>query len=71
MNGAEEEYGASVNFYRFDANEPVNQRLQNSLGLRGHPAVAIIDRDGEVVQRLFGVQPAERLTPLLNAIAEK
>ena len=71
MNGAEEEYGASVNFYRFDANEPVNQRLQNSLGLRGHPAVAIIDRDGEVVQRLFGVQSAERLTPLLNAVAEK
>ena len=69
MNGVEEEY-ASINFYRFDANEPANQRLQNRLGLRGHPAVAIIDRNGEVTQRLFGTQSADVLTPLLEAASE-
>lgn len=71
MNGVEDEFEADINFYRFDANEPVNQRLQNSLGLRGHPAIAIIDRDGEVVQRLFGVQSADLLTPMLNAVSGK
>ncbi|MFT5193769.1 MAG: hypothetical protein ACI9EW_001541 [Cellvibrionaceae bacterium] len=70
MNGLETKYGSNINFYRFDANEPENQQLQNSLQLRGHPSVAMIDQNDEVVQRLFGVQPEEALGRLLESLLE-
>lgn len=70
MNGLEKEYSSAVTFYRFDANAASNQRLQNSLQLRGHPSVALIDSDDEVVQRLFGVQQSEALKPMLESLVE-
>jgi len=69
VNGLEEEY-PSINFYRFDANEPANQRIQNDLALRGHPSVALISKDGEVVNRFFGSQPAELLGSALDDLIE-
>ncbi|MFT5196823.1 MAG: hypothetical protein ACI9EW_002301 [Cellvibrionaceae bacterium] len=70
MNGLETQYKSAVNFYRFDANDPENQQLQNALQLRGHPSVAIINQNDEVVQRLFGVQQEDALTPILDMLAE-
>ena len=67
VNGLEAEY-ASIKFYRFDANAPANQGIQNDLQLRGHPSVALISEDGEVVGRFFGSQPAERLKPELDEL---
>ena len=69
MNGLEEEY-PSINFYRFDANEPANQGLQNDLALRGHPSVAIVSEGGAVINRFFGSQPAELLRPVLDELIE-
>ena len=69
MNGLEEEY-QSINFYRFDANEPANQIIQNDLALRGHPSVALISENGEVVNRFFGSQPADLLKPILDQLIE-
>lgn len=68
MNGLEENYGTEINFYRFDANRPENQRLQNSLQLRGHPSVALVNQEGEVVQRFFGAQSEEAILESLEAI---
>ena len=70
MNGLEDDYSASINFYRFDANRPENQILQNSLQLRGHPSVALVSADGEVVNRFFGAQPAELFEPILDELKE-
>ena len=68
VNGLEGGYGDEINFYRFDADDPVNQRLQNSLQLRGHPSVAIVDKNDGVVQRFFGVQPAEEIESVLDSV---
>lgn len=70
MNGLETQYGSDINFYRFDANDPKNQQLQNALQLRGHPSVAMINRNEEVVQRLFGVQQEEALVSILESLLE-
>lgn len=70
MNGLENEYGESINFYRFDANEPENQRLQNELQLRGHPSVALVQADGQVFNRYFGTQSAEELRPMLDILLD-
>ena len=69
MNGLEEEY-PSINFYRFEANVPANQSIQNDLALRGHPSVALISKDGTVVNRFFGSQPADLLKPVLDELVE-
>ena len=68
MNGLEDEYSESINFYRFDANDPDNQRLQNGLQLRGHPSVAVVEQNGDVSNRFFGSQPAELLRPILDQL---
>ena len=67
MNGLEAEY-TSIQFYRFDANVAANQQIQNDLQLRGHPSVALISEDGEVVGRFFGSQPADLLRPALDEL---
>ena len=68
MNGLEDEYSGSINFYRFDANDPENQRVQNRLQLRGHPSVAVVKQNGDVSNRFFGSQPAELLRPVLEEL---
>lgn len=68
MNGLEDEFGDSIKFYRFDANDPDNQRLQNDLQLRGHPSVALVKADGDVSNRFFGSQSAELLRPVLEEL---
>ena len=70
MNGLEAEYGEKIQFYRLDANNPDNQPIQNELNLRGHPSVAILDQNGNVVQQFFGVQPAEAIIPHLEAVSQ-
>ena len=68
MNGLKDEYGDTIEFYRLDANDPEMQQIQNDLDLRGHPSVAILDQNGAVIQRFFGVQPAEMIKPYLDAV---
>ena len=68
MNGLEDAYGDSIQFYRFNANDPDNQRLQNDLQLRGHPSVALVKANGDVSNRFFGSQPAELLRPVLDEL---
>jgi hypothetical protein len=68
VNGLEEEFGATVEFYRLDAALPENGSLQQTYGVRGHPSVLILDSDGNVAARYFGVETAETLrTALLNS----
>lgn len=68
MNGLEAEFGASVTFVRLNANQPENETYQRALGLRGHPTVALLTRDGEVSERFIGEQSAESLRDALRLI---
>lgn len=68
MDGLEAEYGEQVNFVRLNVEIPANERIQQSYGLRGHPAVAILDADGAMVQGVFGAETAENLRLILDEI---
>lgn len=70
MDGLEAEYGAQVKFVRLNVELPENERIQQSYGLRGHPAVAILDADGVMVQGVFGVETAVTLRTYLDQIAQ-
>ena len=69
VHGLQEEFEGRATVLRLDAARPENGRLQQSYGLRGHPTFAILDGEGRVVERLTGLQPAERLRAVLTAVA--
>lgn len=71
MNGLEEEFGEDVAFLRLNAADPENVLLQQTYGLRGHPAVAILDDEGAVAARYFGGQTAETLRAHLTTVVEE
>ena len=68
MDGLEAEFGADVTFERLNAAEAEVLQLQQTFGLRGHPSVAILDVNGEVVARYFGPETAEKLRGDLTAV---
>ena len=68
MNGLETEYAGQINFVALDAGESENFRIQQDYGLRGHPSVAILNKDGQVTQRYFGAKSAETLRDALNEL---
>lgn len=68
MHGLEAEYGDQINFVYLDAALPENEQVQQVYGLRGHPTVAVLDKDGRLVQTFFGSQTADQLRPTLQAI---
>jgi thioredoxin-like negative regulator of GroEL len=70
VDGLEAEYGEEVNFVRLNVELPDNERIQQSYGLRGHPSVAILDVNGEMVQGVFGAETAVNLRPFLDNITE-
>ncbi len=70
MNGLEAEFGGEIEFFRLNAAEAENGRLQQQYGLRGHPSAAILDRDGNVVERYFGAETAETLQAVLRQLAQ-
>jgi thioredoxin-like negative regulator of GroEL len=68
VHGLEAEYGHQINFVYLDAALPENVQVQQAYGLRGHPTVAVLDKDGRLVQTFFGPQTADQLRPILQAI---
>jgi thioredoxin-like negative regulator of GroEL len=66
VNGLEAEYGEQMTFTRLNVDEPANQEIQQQYRLRGHPSVAIINANGEIVQTFVGVQSAETVRPIIE-----
>lgn len=60
MNGLEQTY-PELKVYALDAAVSENEALQTELGLRGHPSVALLDAEGQVTNRYFGLQTAETM----------
>ena len=61
VNGLEEDFAGEVAVVRLQADTPDAIQLQEAYGGRGHPFFAVIDGDGRVTERFFGLQPAETL----------
>jgi hypothetical protein len=68
VNGLQSEFEQDVTFVRLNAAESDVEALQQQLALRGHPSLAILDGDGQVIQRYFGAQSAETLRPILLSL---
>lgn len=66
MDGLEAEFGNEVEFLRLNASEVEVVQLQQSYGLRGHPAIAILDGEGAVAARYFGPETIETLRAVLE-----
>lgn len=56
MNGLAEEFEGQATVVQLDANVLANERLQLTYGVRGHPSAVILDSEGQVTQRYFGVE---------------
>ncbi|MCO5186508.1 MAG: hypothetical protein M9928_15735 [Anaerolineae bacterium] len=69
MNGLETEFDGKVTFVRLNAAQREVEQLQQQLGLRGHPAVGLLNSKGHLVERYFGVQSAETLRQRLQRLA--
>ena len=67
MNGLEAEFADRATVISLDAAEPANERLQLRFGVRGHPSAVILNSNGQVTQRYFGVETAVTLRTALNA----
>ena len=70
MNGLEAEFEGRIDFLRLNAAEAENGRIQQKYGLRGHPSVAILDKEGQVVERYFGAETAVTLKNVMQDLVE-
>lgn len=70
MNGIEQEFTGSANVIRLNVDEPKNERIQQSYGVRGHPSVVILDAAGQVSERFFGEVATETLREALNTVTQ-
>ncbi len=69
MNGLDSEYtDAQIEFIRLDANSTEGGAIQRSYGLRGHPSIALVDANGNVVQKFVGEQSAEILRDAIDSM---
>lgn len=68
MDGLEAEYAGRAAVISLNAAEPANERLQQSYAVRGHPSAVILDSEGQVTQRYFGVETAVTLRAALNDV---
>jgi len=68
VNGLHDEFAGRATVLQLDANEPENGRLQQDLGLRGHPTFAVLDGDGRVTQTFVGPQTEQLLREALTAV---
>ena len=72
MHGLRYEYQDRVNFVILDYDSEADGRLAQRLGVRAHPAYALVATDGErVTERKFGPLDDVALRALLDAAAPK
>lgn len=70
MDGIEQAFSGKAEVIRLNVDEPENERIQQSYGVRGHPSVVIIDENGQVNERFFGAASTESLQQALNKVIQ-
>ena len=68
VNGLEEEFDGKASVISLDASVPANARLQSAYGLRGHPTLVVLGKDGRVSRRFFGPVTAGSLRDALAMV---
>jgi thioredoxin-like negative regulator of GroEL len=59
VDGLEAEYGNRVAFQRLNANEDDGRAAAQAYRVRGHPAIVVLNAQGDVVWSRLGVQPRD------------
>lgn len=68
MHGLELEFQDRLLFLFVDAATPEGVRLQDEFSVRGHPTIVLLDGNGRVWQRYYGLQPADSLREALQTM---
>lgn len=68
VDGLGVEFEGKVSVVQLNAVQKANTKLQNRLGLRGHPSFAVLDGNGSVVQQFFGPQAEATLREAMESV---
>ena len=68
VDGLEAEYGNRVAFLRLNADEDDGRAAAQTYRVRGHPAIVVINAQGDVVWSRVGVQPRDVVVSALESI---
>lgn len=67
VDGLETDYGDRVAFQRLNLDEDDGQAAAQTYRLRGHPAIVVINAQGDVVWSRVGVQPPDVVAGALES----
>lgn len=62
------EFADRTIFNRLNAIEPANQQKMAGYAVVGHPVIVLLDGQGQVAHRFFGVQPRETVRDALLSL---
>jgi thioredoxin-like negative regulator of GroEL len=68
VDGLESDYGDRVAFQRLNADEDDGRAAAQTYRVRGHPAIVVINAQGDVVWSRVGVQPRDVVVSALESI---
>ena len=68
VDGLETEYGSQVAFQRLNADEDDGQAAAQTYRVRGHPAIVVLNPQGDVVWSRVGVQPRDVVVSALESV---
>ncbi len=70
VDGLEAEFKGQVAVIRLNAEDPAVLQLMMSHALSGHPAFVVVGGEGNVTQRLPGIQTRATLQDAMAAVAD-
>lgn len=68
VDGLGQDYAGRLQVIKLDFNDAKNQPALAALGVKAHPTVVLIDRQGVAQPPLIGIQTDEKLRPKLAAL---
>jgi thioredoxin-like negative regulator of GroEL len=68
VDGLEADYGDRVAFQHLNADEDDGRAAAQTYRVRGHPAIVVLNPQGDVVWSRLGVQPREVVASALESV---
>lgn len=68
VHGLEEEFAGQITILRLNAAEPANAQWMEQAGLRGHPALILLDSNGRTAATWVGPQTTETLRTAIQTV---
>ena len=68
VDGLEQDYAGRLQVVHLNFNDRKNGDAIRALGVRGHPTIVLIDRNGIPQEPLLGVQTDAKLRPKVEAL---